>query len=393
MPSPRKHRGLALALALVLAAAACVLCPQSAALSFGGVGRRARPPGRSAGAAVAAPPDRRDDGASSVTSSVVARRAPAAAGGRLLRAAGAASRPGRRLLARGRRGIAATRLNYRDLDDEDLLRITSGTPRTVAGIVRRIRERRRRSLTKELFPPSEDDGEGEESGSAIPEGALSESEREPEPVAVDEPTAAAEPAKRTGKRKGIKLRKKSKPRVSVSDLEGLRRAVLDDGVELRHVDLKYTIPPSLRSTVRRDGKAAATTELFSELQLPAVLRANEDTLAEHAGGGTHHIEFTTELSDFEFYVGGGGEGGEGREMDAAELQLVGNVLAENSPCPHAWEEGADEDEDTPVFSHDVLNVLRRRYATRSAPGARDEDDEAVLALSIEGGGMRGAGEF
>ena len=271
------------------------------------------------------------------------------------------------------------------------MRITSGTPRTVAGIVRRIRERRRRSLTKELFPPSEDDGEGEESGSAIPEGALSESEREPEPVAVDEPTAAAEPAKRTGKRKGIKLRKKSKPRVSVSDLEGLRRAVLDDGVELRHVDLKYTIPPSLRSTVRRDGKAAATTELFSELQLPAVLRANEATLAEHAGGGTHHIEFTTELSDFEFFVEDGE--GEKREMDAAELQLVGNVLAENAPGLQAEEGGMDKDEDTPVFSHDVLNVLRRRYATRSAPGARDEDDEAVLALSIEGGGMRGAGEF
>ena len=389
MPSPRKPR----LISLVLVLAACVLCPPSTGLAFRAA-RRTHRPGKPAGeaaaakSAMAASPDRRDGGAPSAVSR-------------------AASRPGRRVLARARPGRVrrgsrdATRLNYRDLDDGDLVRIASGAPREAGrgmlrrgGILRRIRERRRRRLAKVLFPPADEDGEGSDSG-ATPEPTPSVEESRPV-IAVDEPVPAVQPARRSGRRKGIKLRKKAKPRIEVSSLDELRSALLDDGAELRNIDLTYTIPPSLRATVRREGAAATDNAgdsrdevLFSELQLPAVLRANEYTPAEYAGGGTHHIEFTNELSDLEFFVDGDDE-----PMDAAEMQLVGNVLAENALGldDQAWDEGHVDDEQEPLFSHDVLNVLRRRYETRSAPGARDEDDEAVLALSIEGGGMRGAGE-
>ncbi len=46
-------------------------------------------------------------------------------------------------------------------------------------------------------------------------------------------------------------------------------------------------------------------------------------------------------------------------------------------------------EDLP-FDHEVLKVIQERFRTNSLPGARAFNDTAQLALSIEGGGMRGA---
>lgn len=43
-----------------------------------------------------------------------------------------------------------------------------------------------------------------------------------------------------------------------------------------------------------------------------------------------------------------------------------------------------------IFTHDVLNLLHRRYHSQSTPANRAADDNATLALAIEGGGMRGA---
>ncbi len=42
------------------------------------------------------------------------------------------------------------------------------------------------------------------------------------------------------------------------------------------------------------------------------------------------------------------------------------------------------------FDHEVIKLIKRRSKSNSKPGARDPDDNATLALSIEGGGMRGA---
>ena len=43
-----------------------------------------------------------------------------------------------------------------------------------------------------------------------------------------------------------------------------------------------------------------------------------------------------------------------------------------------------------TLSHEVLKILSYRYQTKSKPGQRHVNDTATLALSIEGGGMRGA---
>lgn len=43
-----------------------------------------------------------------------------------------------------------------------------------------------------------------------------------------------------------------------------------------------------------------------------------------------------------------------------------------------------------IFTHDVLNLLYRRYHSQSTPANRAANDNATLALAIEGGGMRGA---
>jgi len=43
-----------------------------------------------------------------------------------------------------------------------------------------------------------------------------------------------------------------------------------------------------------------------------------------------------------------------------------------------------------MLNHDVIQLISQRYSASSMPGNRHENDTAKLALSIEGGGMRGA---
>jgi len=43
-----------------------------------------------------------------------------------------------------------------------------------------------------------------------------------------------------------------------------------------------------------------------------------------------------------------------------------------------------------LVSHEVVQLIAERFRTQSKPGARHPDDTAKLALSLEGGGMRGA---
>ncbi|EJK58137.1 hypothetical protein THAOC_21759 [Thalassiosira oceanica] len=235
------------------------------------------------------------------------------------------------------------------------------------------------------LPPADEGRGGDEPPGEAPGGRAEEA-------------VAAEPARRSGRRKGIKLRKRTGPRLEVSDLEGLRSALLDGGAELRDVDLRYTVPPSLRATVRRTPQAGGAAGgkrgegdggvQASEPRLPAVLRSNGDP---SGGAWTHHVEFANDPSDLDLDLLADGDDA---PMDAADLQLVGNVLAETALGLDGTALGDvedEEEEEEPMFSHDVLNVLRRRYATGSAPGARDDDDEAVVALSIEGGRDEGRG--
>jgi len=52
-------------------------------------------------------------------------------------------------------------------------------------------------------------------------------------------------------------------------------------------------------------------------------------------------------------------------------------------------EETDKEDQLP-FDHEVLKLIKKRARTNSKPGSRASDDTAQLALSIEGGGMRGA---
>eukprot|EP00554_Chaetoceros_debilis_P007673 CAMPEP_0194076308 /NCGR_PEP_ID=MMETSP0149-20130528/3126_1 /TAXON_ID=122233 /ORGANISM="Chaetoceros debilis, Strain MM31A-1" /LENGTH=725 /DNA_ID=CAMNT_0038757017 /DNA_START=109 /DNA_END=2286 /DNA_ORIENTATION=+ len=50
----------------------------------------------------------------------------------------------------------------------------------------------------------------------------------------------------------------------------------------------------------------------------------------------------------------------------------------------------DNEEIAEALNHEVIKLLEQRFKSKSKPGARGPDDDAHLALSIEGGGMRGA---
>ena len=72
-------------------------------------------------------------------------------------------------------------------------------------------------------------------------------------------------------------------------------------------------------------------------------------------------------------------------------ELRAKVLDENVPLKHLQVNlrvanvTAQE-----LMHHDVVQLIAERYRTQSKPGSRIRDDTAVLALSMEGGGMRGA---
>lgn len=43
-----------------------------------------------------------------------------------------------------------------------------------------------------------------------------------------------------------------------------------------------------------------------------------------------------------------------------------------------------------LMTHEVIQLMVKRFHSQSKPGARAPDDKAILALAIEGGGVRGA---
>jgi len=182
---------------------------------------------------------------------------------------------------------------------------------------------------------------------------------------------------------GFAKRNKQKSKNSVSsptivtNVHELRKAILDDGVELRDVELKYTVPPSLRlSTKSTDMTDDAPVSHSGVLKVPDEVqlmmmeeeeRRNHDILKDVAEKMEPLAQPTSVGNDF----------------FESEWQMIGNVMAEDEP------EIANEAAKS-IFSHEVLNLLHQRYHSRSTPFSRAANDTSKLALSIEGGGMRGA---
>lgn len=236
-------------------------------------------------------------------------------------------------------------LHYKDNDDEDIAttvidqqkfrtRVLSAVGSLARSPGRRLKKRR--SLSKALFPPDEEESSADTAIAAMkdqdtvgiqPETVLDEDE-------TDTYLTLTKPA---GRR--VVGRKKKAPQVIVKNIHELREAILDRGLNLRDVDLEYSIPQSS-------------------------LTSNRGQSTEMIPSGEDDVELDSR-----------------DQPNADEWQLIGNLLAEDAP---SFEEGKGKE----LFSHDVLNLLHRRYHSKSSPGARD--DTAILALSIEGGGMRGA---
>ena len=161
-----------------------------------------------------------------------------------------------------------------------------------------------------------------------------------------------------------KIKRKKKPQVVVSNIEELHEAILDRGLELRDVELNYTPPPSLLSSKKPLSlEMAETDDESNDAVQELVLMTNE------LNPNYPDIELENK-----------------HEPNADEWQLIGNVIAEDFPLV----EEPPKEEATKLFSHEVLNLLHQRYHSQSTPMSRSSNDTSILALSIEGGGMRGA---
>jgi hypothetical protein len=269
------------------------------------------------------------------------------------------------------RRVEYFRLNYKYTDDDLPTIIESKKP-----LYSRIfRGWKRKSLTKVLFPPL--DQEDQESTSNLDELLSIDrldlmqdaADIDLEEVVAGPPTAVKPIAVEVAR---IKRKNKRKDPVIVSNIQELHEAVLDLGLELRDVELNYSPPPSLLTSKKEQKPSATLTDskLSESDEVQLLLIANEID-----------SDFPYSMVEWDF------ESEHNVEPNAEEWQLIGNVLAEETPFPtcDATSEGA-----TTCFTHDVLNVLHRRYHSQSTPKSRATNDTAILSLAIEGGGMRGA---
>lgn len=249
--------------------------------------------------------------------------------------------------------MAPSRLNYKDNDDDDFVtntvidqpkfrrRVLSAVGLVVRSPGRRLKKRR--SLSKFIFPPDEPDDSSEvgDISKKLTSAVLINDEHEDDALLVDENETYLSLTKAKGRRV---IGRKKTPLVTVKNIHELREAVLDRGLNLRDVDLEYSVPECLLTSQK----------------------GHSDKMILGEDGALDSKD----------------------EPNSDEWQLIGNLLAEDAPT--AAEEAAANKKGEELFSHDVLNLLHKRYHSKSTPGSRAPDDTDILALSIEGGGMRGA---
>lgn len=256
-------------------------------------------------------------------------------------------------------------LNYKDIDDDFLSIIESNQPfrpRIFGGL-------NRKSLSKALFPPVVE-------LESVVKDVPSMDELDVSHIAEDERTFG-KPTRPL--QIGIGKRKK-KDQVVVTNIHELHEAILDKGLELRDIDLKYAPPPSLLTSKRN--------QTTYELKADSAQTNSDDEVELLLMTTEHNPEFEESL----MIEGKSPDIGldEGHEPNAEEWQLIGNVLAEDNPVLAEEKSMASDGDEEQLFSHDVLNLLHQRYHSQSSPMFRAANDTATLALSIEGGGMRGA---
>mmetsp|Transcript_4659 Transcript_4659/g.8074 ORF Transcript_4659/g.8074 Transcript_4659/m.8074 type:complete len:945 (+) Transcript_4659:415-3249(+) len=257
-------------------------------------------------------------------------------------------------------------LNYKYHDDEMSNIIVSQQPALRPSIFRRFK---RKSLSKALFPPVVEDNYVDDD--LVSYDQLDELQDTIIDIGTEEEVLELPTSKLYGI--GKFRRKEKKNQVIVSNISELHEAILDRGLQLRDVELKYSPPPSLLSSKKQQPADIVENPASSKTdEVQGVLMKNE---LNPEYGEFQPIEFTSPQIELEG----------NNEPNAEEWQLIGNVLAEDSPFSMEVEEDSAS-----LFSHDVLNLLHQRYHSQSTPMSRALNDTSILALSIEGGGMRGA---
>ena len=187
-------------------------------------------------------------------------------------------------------------LNYKDNDDDDLVttvieqqkfrtRVLSAVGSFARSPGRRLKKRR--SLSKALFPPDEhEDGSVDDilKGTHVVPKVQDTEVQQPDTLLDDETYLSL--TKAAGRR--VIGRKKKTPQLIVKNIHELREAILDRGLNLRDVDLEYSIPESSLTSNRGQS---------DEMVLPG-----EDVALDSLD-----------------------------EPNSDEWQLIGNLLAENAP--------------------------------------------------------------
>eukprot|EP00804_Cyclotella_cryptica_P013986 CCRYP_002497-RA/>CCRYP_002497-RA protein AED:0.02 eAED:0.02 QI:479/1/1/1/1/1/2/37/915 len=159
----------------------------------------------------------------------------------------------------------------------------------------------------------------------------------------------------------ISAKGKKRQSVVVTNVHELREAVLDRGLELRDVELRYSPPPSLLSW-----KKYVMSDADQE----------EQRLKQEGGLESNAIH---------------------DDSPAAVKDLCDHCFKQNALCQDESFQNTtmnnknsnnNNNNNNGPFSHEVLNLLHARYHSHSTPSTRT--DNATLSLAIEGGGMRGA---
>ncbi len=292
------------------------------------------------------------------------------------------SKPRRRRVTSGKRFYMhrierSSRLNYKDYDDdligalEEKARLRSSLLSSLGNLARNQRQPKQHNANSVDVYEKKIGEAARESQMDEPDFALTEEDAN---ISVVQP-----PSKLLGFAKRNKQKSKnsaSSPTI-VTNVHELRKAVLDDGVELRDVELKYIVPPSLRSSTKSADITADTAA--SQSGILTVTEKVNSMMMDEEERRTHGIlkEVAEEINPPAQVMSAG------KDFFESEWQMIGNVLAEDQP------ENANERGES-LFSHEVLNLLHQRYHSHSTPSSRASNDTSKLALSIEGGGMRGA---
>lgn len=160
------------------------------------------------------------------------------------------------------------------------------------------------------------------------------------------------------KRKKWRKVSSNKPQV-ITNVEELRDAVLEQGIPLQDLEFDVTCFQSSTKKERVSlNKKFNSMETFKSVQQ----KLNMEKMLE-------------EMME--------------AKLESDQMKIKQNSFGRNSTNNNS-NSSVEYDQENLPFNHEVIKIIEQRFKTNSIPGSREDGDTAHLALSIEGGGMRGA---